>query len=97
METRQYSIAAERAMSGESGLVDKAKMTNLVKGRDRAARVAVDRAKDEDEPMMVTADHWPKTPLGKGVHSRLAAIRVCPGDRYEDVRVRIDECEADSH
>ena len=44
-------------MSGESGPAAEATMTNPVKGHDRAARAAVDRAKDEDEPMMVTADH----------------------------------------
>ena len=95
METRQYSVAAERAMSGEPGLAAGVEKTNLLTGRDRAARVAVDRAKDEDEPMVITADHWPKSPLGEGQHNRLAAIRVCPGDAYEYVRAQIDEYEVD--
>ena len=93
MEARQYSITAERAMSGDSDLTAGVGVTTLVTSRDRAAQVAVDRAKDEDEPMILTADHWPKTPLGDGEHNRLSAIRVCPGDTYDDVQVQIDKCE----
>ena len=95
METKQYSVTAERAMSDDPGLPAGVEMTNLITGRDHAARVAVDRAKDEEEPMVITASHWPKTPLGDGEHNRLFAIRVCPGDAYDDVRAQINKCEAD--
>ena len=95
MGTSQYEVAAELAMSGTPGLAASVEKTSVVTDGDYAARVAVDRAREESEVMVITAGHWPQTLLGEGEHSRLAAVRVCPGDTYERVRAQIEQIEAD--
>ena len=95
MGISQYEVAAERAMSGTPGLAAGVEKTSVVTDGDHAARVAVDRAREENEVMVITAGHWPQTLVGEGEHSRLAAVRVSPGDSYEKVRTQIELIEAD--
>ena len=95
VETSQYEVAAECAMSSTPGLAAGVEKKNVVTDRDHAARVAVDRAREENEVMVITAGHWPQTLVGEGEHSRLAAVKVCPGDTYDKVRAQIERFEAD--
>lgn len=82
-------------MSSTPGLAAGVERTSVLTDGDHAARVAVHRAREESEVMVITADHWPQTLLREGEHSRLVAVRVSPGDTYEKVRTQIQRIETD--
>ena len=88
-QSRTYTISSQRELSGDPGVANSRYEQHMTcPTPEPAARAALERATQHDEPVIITATHWQLEPLG--TRNRLSAVKVCPNDNLHEIVEQID-------